>query len=129
MNDMFSALKQAGVLSEKVVRETEAQKQLDAEEDVAKLRRNSGERERRLEILKKTNSVPTFRLEAHKLLLAFPDLIYEVVNLVHDQRDFKKKAGGRVLVAQLLQLRNDLRDHAKTTQEKEGYVRVVLPKK
>ena len=129
MSDMFSALKNAGVIPEKVLRESEAQKQLDAEEESAQSRRDVGERERRLEILRETNSVGTFRFEAHKLLLAFPELIYEVVRFVHDERNFKSKPGGGRLIANLLALRNDLARHSKTDEDKASYIRSVLPKK
>lgn len=128
MSDMFSALKNAGLIPEGVLQEAEAQKLLDDEEASRHSLRDVSERERMLEILRKTNSVPTFRFEAHKLLLAFPELIQEVVALVHDGRNFQNKPGGRVLVAQVLSLRNDLRI-ARTPEERKGYVRCVLPKK
>lgn len=127
MNDMLSALRNAGVVSEKTLREAEAQQLLDAEEASGHLRRDTGERERRLEILRTTNSVPTFRLEAHKLLLAFPELTSDVVGLAHERKMKEKMNGGKRLIANLLELRNTLR-HVRD-EDKADYVKRILPKK
>ncbi len=121
MPDLKHALRSAGLLSERQFRESEATEQLLAEANAAKLRKSANETEKRLGILRESNSSDQFRREARKLLLQQPSLAQQIINIAHERGMQKKKdKGGGRLIANLLQLRealskNGLSDADRTT--------------
>jgi hypothetical protein len=128
MGDLLNAFRKAGLVSEQQVAVTQAQEQLDAEAAAKKKLKEVGERDRRFLILQTTNSVSTFRLEAHKLLLEHPDQLGDVIKILHDRRLNTNRDGGRKLTSDLLNLRGHMGDDVPLSQRAD-LVRQYLPKK
>ncbi len=130
MGTLQDGLRKAGIVSEKQLRETEAEVQLRAEMEAARRLAPTKEREKRLGILHKTSSPDDFRQEARKLLLREPDLVQELINIAHAQgmRDKKDKGGGR-LIANLYQVREALQQKGLSGEAKQAIVDKQFSKK
>jgi hypothetical protein len=132
MGTLQDGLRNVGVASEKQVRESEAKTQLNSEMEAAQRARPAKEREKRLGILRATSSPDTFRSEARKLLLLYPDLIQELINSAHSQgmhlANKKPKGGGR-LIANLYQVKEKLQQTGLTAEEKQAAVANLFPKR
>lgn len=119
MPDLRSALRNAGLLTERQFREAEAADQLQAEMTAAAIRKRENEKEKRLDILRNSNSPDQFRREARKLLLQQPSLVQQVINIAHERGMQKKKdKGGSRLIANLLQLRDTLSKNGHSDEDK-----------
>ncbi len=121
MGTLREGLRNVGLASEKQLREQDAEQLLRAEMETARRLQPTREKEKRFKILHETSSPDSFRREARKLLLAYPDLVQEILNIAHARgmHQKKKKGGGR-LIANLYQVkealqRSSLSDEAKRT--------------
>ncbi|MBU6388331.1 hypothetical protein KGQ72_00395 [Patescibacteria group bacterium] len=130
MGTLQDALHTAGVASEKQVCELQAEIQLRAEVEAAQRLKPTKEKEKRLGILRETSSPDTFRREARKLLLQWPDLVQELLNIAHAQGMHQKKdKGGTRLIANLYQVRESLQQAGLSDEAREALVSKLLPKK
>jgi hypothetical protein len=129
MGTLQDALRDAGVASEKQLRETEAERQLRAEMEAARAAKPVKEKDKRLGILRTTSSPDTFRSESRKLLLLYPDLVQELLNIAHRQGMQSKKAkGGTRVIANLYQVREALQKGGLTDEAKKTLVDNLFPK-
>jgi hypothetical protein len=110
-------------------KEAEARDYLAAEDRSLKAGKRDSDREKILGELSATSSVQKFRALAKKLLLLFPELIGEVVQIAHARgmRE-KRKEGGAALIAQLLQTRTDLSATGLSDEEKARIVSRTISK-
>ena len=132
MGTLQDALRTAGVASEKQFRESDAERLLRAEMEAAKAARPAKEKEKRLGILRVTSSPDTFRSECRKLLLFYPNLAQELLNIAHGQRMHlanKKAKGGSRLIANLYQVRDALQQSGLTDDAKKGLVNKLFSKR
>ena len=106
MNSIRDGLVNAGLISK---REAELTAGLAAPH--AGSAKSANEVERRLDILKCCQNPDQFRREARKVLVAKPSMINIVLNLAHanGMRTKHNQGGGR-LIANLMQLREELND-------------------
>ena len=130
MGTLRDALCNAGVVSEKQLRESEAETQLRAEMEAARRAQPVKEKEKRLGILRETSSPDTFRREARKLLLVFPNLVQEILNIAHGRGMHKKKdQGGGRLIANLYQVKEALQQGGLSDEAKQSLVDKLFPNK
>lgn len=130
MGTLQDAIRNAGVASEKQLREVEAETQLKAEMEAARRARPAKEKEKRLGILRETSSPDTFRREARKLLLLYPELVQELLNIAHGQGMHNKKdKGGRRLIANLYQVKGALQQDSLPDETKQALVDKLFSKK
>lgn len=131
MGTLQEGLYKTGMITERTIRESEAEQLLRAEMREARLAKPAKERERRLGILKGTSSPDTFRAEARKLLLEQPELslLYEVLTLAHARgmHEKRNKGGGR-LIANLYATREALKNVLSGVDPRAA-VDKALPKK
>ena len=121
MGTLQDALRDAGIASEKQVYESRAEIQLRAEMEAAQRAKPAKEKEKRLGILRETSSPDTFRRESRKLLLLWPDLVQELINIAHAQGMHKKKdKGGTRLIANLYQVKEMLKQSDLTDKAKQA---------
>lgn len=74
----------------------------------------SAEKERRLDVLKKTSSPHTFQQESKKLLILFPDFefVCDLLQIAYDREmDKKKQEGGCKLIARFNAIKNALKQN------------------
>ncbi len=130
MGTMQDALRNAGIASEKQVCESQAEIQLRSEMEAALRAKPTKEKEKRLGILRETSSPDTFRRESRKLLLQWPDLVQELLNIAHAQgmHGRKDKGGGR-LIANLYQVREALQQKGLSDEAKQALVDKLFSKK
>jgi hypothetical protein len=130
MPDLKHALRSAGLLSERQFREAEATEQIFADVNAAKLRKSESEKEKRIEILRESNSPDQFRREARKLLLQQPTLVQQIINIAHERGMQKKKdKGGGRLIANLLQLREALSKSGLSDEDRTSIVDKTFTKR
>jgi hypothetical protein len=134
MNNMLAALHGAGLVSEKTVRDAVAEQAHSAESSLAEKlsvieANENAEREKRLDIMRKTRSPRAFRMEAHKLLLLSPSSIHEVVELARGPKleESDEEIPRRKLITQLLKL-NDRFLSCNSDDEKRKAVKETFPK-
>lgn len=130
MGTLQDALRSAGVVSEKQVCESQAEMQLRAEMEATLRTKPVKERGKRLGILRETSNPDTFRRESRKLLLQWPDLVQELLNIAHAQGMHKKKEkGGGRLIANLFQVREALQQSGLSDETKQALVDKLFSKK
>ncbi len=129
MADLRTALGNVGLASVRQLREGEAGALLQEEAETAKHLRSTKEREKRLDILRTTASPDTFRKEARKLLLQYPELVQELLNIAHSQGMQKKRnKGGTRLIANLYQVKEALNQNGLLHDAKYALVDKLFPK-
>jgi hypothetical protein len=130
MGTLQDALRGAGIASEKQVCESQAEIQLRAEMETALRAKPVKEKEKRLGILRETSSPDTFRRESRKLLLQWPDLVQELLNIAHAQGMHQKKdKGGGRLIANLYQVKEALQQKDLSNEAKQVLVDKLFSKK
>ncbi|MDO8492820.1 MAG: hypothetical protein Q7S34_04220 [bacterium] len=130
MGTLQDALRDVGIASEKQLREAEAVTQLRAEMEIARLAQPTKEKEKRLGILRETSSPDSFRHESRKLLLLYPDLVQELLNIAHARGMQKKKdKGGTRLIANLYQVKEALHQGSLSDEDKKALVDKLFSKK
>lgn len=88
------------------------------------------EKEKRIGILRETSSPDTFRRESRKLLLQWPDLVQELLNIAHAQGMHQKKdKGGGRLIANLYQVKEALQQKGLSDEAKQALVDKLFSKK
>ena len=125
MNQLRGAFGKAGLVSERQVRESNAAVQIEKELQSARLAQSAREKEKRMEILRKTTDPSQFRREARKIFLLYTDadLVLEIINLAHVQGMKEKKSkGGTWLIANLYQLREALQKDGLSEEAKKAIV-------
>lgn len=129
MADLRSALGNAGLVSIRQLRESEAEAQLREEMQAAANAKSTNEREKRLGILRTTSSPDTFRKEARKLLLRHPELVQELLNIAHAQGMQKKRdKGGTRLIANLYQVKEALSQNGLSDEARQALVDKLFSK-
>ena len=130
MGTLQEALQKAGVASDRQVYETQAEMQIRAEMASTKSARPAKEKEKRLGILRETSSPDTFRREARKLLLLYPDLVQEILNIAHVQgMHHKKDRGGRRLIANLYLVKEAIQPTGLSDETKHDLADKLFSKK
>jgi len=129
MRDLRMVLHGVGLASDRQFREAEASRQLDLEAEANAYRKTAAEQDRRMEILHSSNSPDQFRREARRLLLQFPSLVQQIVNIAHERGMQKKtKQGGGRLIANLLQVRAALSKGSLSDEDRVKIVGKLFPK-
>lgn len=130
MGTLQDALRSTGLASEKQLCESQAEIYLRTEADAARNTKSAKEKEKRLGILRETSSPDTFRRESRKLLLLYPDLVQDLLNIAHSQgMHHKKDKGGRRLVANLYQLKEALQQSGLSDEAKQNLADKLFSKK
>lgn len=130
MGTLQDGLRAAGLASEKQLREEEAMQAMRQDMEATLKAKPLKEKEKRLGILRETSSPATFREEARKLLVQYPELVQEILNIAHTRDMHKKKdKGGTKLIAHLYQVKEALRRNGLSDDDKKTLVAQLFPKK
>lgn len=130
MHSLQDALRGVGLVSEKQIRESDAEAQLRAEMEAARQAKPAKEREKRMGILAKTHAPDLFRREARKIMLLYPETVDEIIKLAHAQGMKEKKSkGGSWLVANLYQVREALQQNGLSDEAKKAAVDRIFSNK
>ena len=130
MGSLREALRAKGLGDDRQYYESIAASQLQEEAAEAKRKQAVKEKERRLEILQKATSPDSFRPDARKLLLAYPEMVQEILNIAHSRGlHEKRKQGGGRLIANLYELRNALKQSGLSDEEKRTLVDKLFTKR
>lgn len=111
LGDMFEALKKAGILSEKEVKEAEAQKTLDSEEASRKQKKLGSGNEK----LSDCKTVNQFKRLAKEILQTDPD---QIGRLIQKAQSFKKDPGGKKLLRIMYSMRDQMKGLKADEQER-----------
>lgn len=130
MGTLQDGLRKTGLVSSKQLCEQDAARFLAEEAQSSQNARPVKEKEKRLGILNETSSPDTFRREARKLLLSYPELVQDILNIAHKQGMHQKKSkGGGRLIANLYQVKDALQKNGLSDEEKKHVVEKQFSKK